>query len=144
MWQPGRDRISVARTPWREALDHPGSFQMGHLRRLFTQRPFHRLVPDQELIVGGPGAGADHARAALADDFAVLYLPTGGSHTVNTGKLGGRGRAWWFNPRQGTAEPAGEFNGDTAEFTAPYSGRNNDWVLVLDRAGANLPDLGTP
>jgi hypothetical protein len=52
MWGPGREPRLGADTPWKEALDHPGAFQMGHLRRLFESRPWELLVPDQDLLVG--------------------------------------------------------------------------------------------
>ena len=39
MWAPGRDPVLGANTPWSEAIDHPGAFQMGHVRRLFESRP---------------------------------------------------------------------------------------------------------
>ncbi len=143
MWRPGRKPISVARTPWRHALDHPGSFQMGHFRRLFTLRPFHQLVPDQSLIAAEVGSGADHMRAALATDgsFALVYLPTGIPVTIDMTKLSGQSaRAWLFNPRQGIAEPVGEFPTEGQQrFEAPYSGRNNDWVLILDDVSQDLP-----
>lgn len=143
MWRPGRQPVSHARTPWHHALDHPGSFQMGHLRRLFALRPFHKLVPDQGVISGDPGTGADHKRAARAADgsFAVVYLPAGGAVTVKPNKiLGSEVMAWWFNPRQGVAEPIGKFPaGGDRLFEAPYAGRNNDWVLILDDASQGLP-----
>ena len=49
MWAPGRDPVLGANTPWSEAIDHPGAFQMGHVRRLFESRPWETLVPDQAL-----------------------------------------------------------------------------------------------
>jgi len=143
MWQPGREPISVARTPWYRALDHPASHQMGHFRRLFTDRPFEKLVPDQDVLAGAAGEGADHMRAARAADgsFALVYAPTGKAVTVRLSKIsGGRVRAWWFNPRQGIAEPAGEYQAaGERTLTPPYSGRNNDWVLILDDAAQDLP-----
>lgn len=144
-WHPGREPISLARTPWQLALDHPGARQMGYLRQLLTQRSFHQLEPDQSLMASDPGTGADHARAALAQDrsYALIYLPTGKPVQVRLSKIRGRQvRAWWFNPRQGVAEHIGDFTAEgEQEFVPPTSGRNNDWVLVLDSIEANLPAL---
>ncbi len=143
MWQPGREPISVARTPWPHALDHPASFQMGHFRRLFTLRPFHRLEPDQSLIIGDPGSGTNHKRAGRATDsaFALVYLPMGEPVTVDMTKVSGpTAKVWFFNPRQGIAEPIGEFpTAGERRFDPPYSGRNNDWVLIVDDASRNFP-----
>jgi hypothetical protein len=45
VWAPGREPVLGADTPWSEAVDHPGAFQMGHVRRLFESRPWETLVP---------------------------------------------------------------------------------------------------
>jgi hypothetical protein len=59
------------------------------------------------------------------------------------GRISGqRVQAWWFNPRDGQTYgadgipapiPFGEFAAEaTYTFTAPTSGVEDDWVLVLD------------
>jgi len=146
MWLPGRPPKSAARTPWPEALSHPGSRQMGYFRGLFEARPFWRLRPAQELVEGRNAPGPDHVRAALATDgsFAVLYLPTGEDVTVKTeGIAGPRIRAWWFNPRQNASQLIGTFSKKSRHtFSPTSSGRNNDWVLVIDDASRALPRIG--
>jgi hypothetical protein len=147
MWQPGRAPVSWARTPWQKALSHPGAAQMGHLRRLFESRPFHRLVPDQTLLLGGPGKGAGHQRAARAADgsFAFAYTPEGRVLTFATGKIKGKFvRAYWYNPRDGTAAPAGRFRNERRARVAapPTAGRGQDWVLVLDDDSRRFPPPG--
>jgi hypothetical protein len=59
-------------------------------------------------------------------------------------KIGGaKVKAWWFNPRDGKATPAGEFpNAGEREFTPPMKGENLDWALVLDDAAKNFPPPG--
>ena len=53
---------------------------------------------------------------------------------------GGEAKAWWFNPRDGSAQLIGTFptTGSQA-FTPAASG---DWVLVLDNASLDLPAPG--
>ena len=147
LWQPGRQPISLARTPWRDALHHPGARQMGYLRELFEARPFQRLVPDQALVASPNPEGPGQVRAARAADgsYALLYLPSGGPLDVKLEGLTGEAlRVHWFNPRQNSAQLVGELEPTTSRrFVAPGSGRNNDWVLVIDDAGAELPRLGT-
>ncbi len=136
-WQTNREPISSARTPWREAMDLPGAFQMQHVRKLMESRPFLVRIPDQQLIAGGQGDGIDHVQATRGSDgsYAFIYLPTGKPVTVRMDKIGGDVQAWWFDPREGTASSIGRSpNTDTREFTPPSSGRGNDWVLVLDDA----------
>jgi len=135
MWQPGREPISAARTPWQMALSQPGSIEMGYLRRLFESRPFTKLVPDQG-IINDPGEGADHIKAARAEDgsFAFVYAPTGKKMAVALSKIKGqRVKGYWYNPRNGVSTVIGLFSGSgVVEFMPPTKGRGNDWVLVLD------------
>ncbi|MBN1584615.1 MAG: glycoside hydrolase family 140 protein, partial [Anaerolineae bacterium] len=108
MWQPEQKPLIGACVPWPEALDHPGAFQMGYVRRLFESRPFQKLVPDQSLILDGPSFGGAKIRAARANDgtFAFVYSPRGQPFTVHQGIIDApRVRSTWFDPRYGIAEP---------------------------------------
>lgn len=139
MWQPGREPISSARTPWKEALSHPGSTEMGHMRRMFETRDWMRLAPDQDLVVGDVRKGAAHVRAARAVDgsYAYVYVPYGDVIEVDLGRLDTQTtRASWFDPRIGTYHEVDVANpGQSNRFDPPgESGRGNDWVLVLERA----------
>lgn len=146
-WQPDRTPISLARTPWTDALNHPGATQMHYLRGLFTSRPFWQMRFESGLIVKDE-ADEDHAaQAALASDgsFAVLYMPLGTPVTVKLDKLSATEiKASWFNPRQNSSQKIGVFP-KTADqrFVPPHSGRNNDWILVLEDASKTFPRLGT-
>jgi len=52
-------------------------------------------------------------------------------------------KANWYDPRKGTATPAGEYlNIGIQSFVPPSSGRNNDWVLVLDDSSYNYATPG--
>jgi hypothetical protein len=133
MWQPGRQPISSARTPWQKAVGHPGSAQVGYLRRLFESLAWQKLVPDQDLLEDDGGEGAERIRAARAADgrFAIIYTPTGQSLTLHLDRMGGPTAARWFDPRSGKDQPATP-NGRT--FDPPGGpGRGNDWVLVVER-----------
>jgi hypothetical protein len=146
MWQPGRKPVIWASTPWQEALDHPGAGQMMHVRRLFESRPFHKLVPDQSIILDGPTYGGTKIRAARAADgsFAFIYSPRGEPFTVRVNVIRThRIRQTWFDPRTGAARNL--HTTDTPgfqTFVPPSSGRGNDWILVLDDATAGFPPPG--
>jgi hypothetical protein len=146
MWQPGRQAVLWASIPWRDSLDHPGAFQMGHIRRLFESRPFHMLEPARSIIVNGARTGPAKIRAARATDgsFAFIYSPRGESFMVRVNCIKSpRIRGTWFDPRYGVAEPI--HTTDTPgfqTFVPPTSGRGCDWVLVLDAATADFPPPG--
>jgi hypothetical protein len=136
----GPGSIIGANIPWQEALDHPGAFQMRHLRRLFEALPFTKLIPDQRLILNGPLSGGARIRAARASDgsFALIYTPRGEGFALDKHVIQGeRLQETWYDPRYGTSYQIKEQ--DTwgiQTYTPPTSGRGQDWVLVLTDAAA--------
>ncbi len=139
MWQPGRTPVIDACVPWYEALDHPGAFQMGYVRRLFESRPFQKLVPDTSIILSGPNTGGAKIRAARAEDgsFAFIYTPRGEPFMVHQNIIDApRVRATWYDPRYGIFEPIHTTDSPGIQtFTPPTTGRGCDWILVLDNKG---------
>ncbi len=146
MWAPGRTPVIGANIPWHKALNHPGAFQMGHIRRLFESRPFQQLVPDQSILVDAPQNGGGKVKAALARDgsFSFIYTPRGEPFSVDMGAIKAESvKAFWFDPRYGSTAPI--YTGDNVgiqTFTPPSHGRGNDWVLVLEDASANWSEPG--
>jgi hypothetical protein len=147
MWEPGRQARIGACVPWYEALDHPGAFQMGYVRRLFESRPFHKLVPDPSVVVDGPVRGGAKIRAASAVDgaFVFIYSPRGAPFSVRLDVISSRHvMATWYDPRYGIAEPIHTgSNAGLQTFTPPTAGRGNDWLLVLDDATLSFPAPGS-
>lgn len=134
--------IGFARRSWRDAMDLPGAFRMGHLRRLVESRPTSHRVPDQSLLADAR-TGVDHLRATRDTQgrFAMIYAPCGKPFTVCLPRLGATGaKAWWFNPRTAEATPLGEFDAQhVREFTPPPSVWPGDYVLVLDHVVHDYP-----
>ena len=138
LWQPGREPVSWARTPWRDAVAHPGSAQVGFMRTMLEERDWSLLLPDQSLLAADALEGAAHIRAARAADgsYAYVYMPYGHAVDVDLTRMApARVRARWFNPRTGTYIDAGEHaTAGPATFDPPgHVTRGNDWVLVLER-----------
>jgi hypothetical protein len=77
------------------------------------------------------------ATRAADGAYAMVYIPSSRPFEVEINRIsGGRARAWWYSPRSGKAEAAGEFETKgTRQFTPPDVGEMVDWVLVLDDAG---------
>lgn len=143
MWEPGHDPISSARTPWYEAIDHPGTFHMSYFRQLFEQRPFQKLVSFQEMIRGDIFNNSSPARAAKARDnsFAIIYIPHGQTVDISLEMFGDKEvNAWWYNPRLGESIQLKPVKGGQIQtFNPPFdSKRGNDWVLVLDDLASNF------
>ncbi|MDF2440631.1 MAG: hypothetical protein JWN98_1615 [Abditibacteriota bacterium] len=152
-WDKTRPVVNRVRTPWKQAILLPGAVQMGHARKLLESRPLLSRVPDQSLIVSGQGEGGTHVQATRDEKgtFAMIYVPNGQAIEVDTSKLSGaRLRAWWFNPRDGKAQAAGEdAKAELRRWTPPAAtvangngGNGNDWVLVLDDAAKEFAAPG--
>ncbi|MBQ0736355.1 glycoside hydrolase family 140 protein [Aquimarina celericrescens] len=137
MWRPGRDPISAARTPWQQALDYPGAYQAGYMKKLFESRPWQRLVPYQQMIEKGPNHGGGDILASIASDqsFAMLYFPFGSNAEIDLSVISGtQKRAWWFNPRIGTVIDVGIIKNNKSQVLDPPADEQegNDWVFVID------------
>jgi hypothetical protein len=121
---------------WRTALAYPGAGQMGLMRRLFEERPWYMLKPEQSILASAPGDGPFRLVAARAEDatFAVAYSPRGEKMAIDLARLSGaKVKARWYDPREGSWRDAGEFETDgKREFTPPTQGEKDDWALVLD------------
>ncbi len=153
-WTPERAPVNNPLMPWTEAINQPGAAQMQHARHLLESRPFLTRVPDDSVIVetniptAMPGAGTRHFAATRdeAGSYAMVYAPVSRAFKVRMEKIAGaKMKAWWFNPRDGSAAVIGEFaNTGEREFIPPTPGEALDWVLVLDDAAKNFPAPGQP
>ncbi len=136
MFRKGGDIAIPCLYDWRESMDRPGADDMRHVRKLFEARDFSKLVPDQSVVYGNNPKDSTHIRAAVARDgsFLLVYLSVGQPVRVTMSKISGDTlRATWYNPREGTTTAAGEFApSGFVTVTPPTSGKDNDWVLILD------------
>jgi Protein of unknown function (DUF4038)/Putative collagen-binding domain of a collagenase len=127
---------------WRAALDFEAGGQMRHLRALMESRPMLDRIPDASLVAADDKGHPFPAQGTRAQDgsYALVYLPSSRSVTIRTGRLSGKLlKAYWFNPRDGTAQLIGSLPKlDQREF-APAQGGDDDWVLVLDDADRGFP-----
>jgi hypothetical protein len=121
---------------WRTAVAYEGTRQMGLMRRLFEQRPWYKMVPDQSVLASEPGGGPYRLVAARAEDgsFAIAYTARGQSVSIHMDKLrGSQVKAQWYDPRDGTWKAIGQYpNKGVQEFVPPSRGEKDDLVLVLD------------
>lgn len=147
MWDEGREPVNngAERMPWQEAILRPGAKQMSHLKQLMLSRPFLDRIPDQSLIASTQGEGGNHIRATRDREgsYAMVYFPNPALKCrLNLSQLAKNLKGWWFNPRNGMAEPISrEIQGPMAEVESPSPGP--DSVLVLDDASRGYLAPGT-
>jgi hypothetical protein len=137
------DKLLNADRFWTEAIDRPGAFQVGYLKKLMESRPQSDRIADQSLIVKGQGEKGEYS-CAFRDSicgYIMVYIPVGKTITVNTSIISSKKiSVWWFNPRTAEIINKGKIaNKASIEFTTPTVGVENDWVLVIDNAKMKRP-----
>ena len=118
---------------WKDAIDRPGSSQVKYLRALIESKQGLDRVPDQEFIAVNY-IGSNHMQATRGKDYAFIYSPNGLMMKIKMGIISGsKVNAYWYDPRMGKTHFIDLYkNEGIIEFVPPSSGRNNDWVLILD------------
>ncbi len=148
IWQFMSAREETVNYPdrgWINAMDRPGAYQAGHLRKLIESRPMLQRVPDNSIIIKGQGEKGEHMEAFRAEDnsYAMIYLPVGKTITINTANMPKQIVAWWFNPKDASTQQAATLDKkEKMEFTSPTKGIGNDWVLVIDDASKGYKSSG--
>ena len=139
MWQPGREPVSKARTPWRQALNHPGAAQMGIMRRFLEANGFGTLKPAQQLLAAA-GEGGRRQVAAETEDGRklIVYTPYGDTVRLKSMAIPASFVPRWFNPRNGASMGVSpmrpELFPNEVQFDAPgQPARGNDWILIIER-----------
>lgn len=121
---------------WITAINAPGAQQMKSLKDLMLSRSYFDRVPDQTMVAGTNGEKYDKVLATRGEEYAMFYIYTGKTFSVQLGKIDGdEVKASWYDPRTGKFTTIGEFeNKGVKEFNPPGEPANgNDWVLVLDK-----------
>lgn len=99
---------------------------------LVAMRPRGDLASSSYALANPASSGAEY----------LVYLPNGGSVTVNLSNTTGNLNVEWFNPSNGTTTNSGTTAGGTSRnFTAPFGG---DAVLYLYQSGTTPPPTSTP
>ena len=150
IWQFVSERDEVenyADRGWMNAMDRPGAYQAGYLRRLIESRPMQGRIPDNTIIITGQSPiNKEHAEAFRSADasYCMVYLPAGQKIKLNLQFMKCKSiTTWWFDPKNGTAQNKGTaVRMDNMEFTAPATGMGNDWVIVIDDAEKNYKEPG--
>lgn len=149
VWQFMSAREETVNYPdrgWLNAINRPGAFQVGYLRRLMESRPVLNRIPDTTIIAEGQGIKGEHAEAFHGGDgsYLMVYLPVGKSITINTSSMKCKEvQVWWFNPKDASIQNAGKFErNNTMQFSSPVTGSGNDWVLVVDDASKKYKQPG--
>jgi hypothetical protein len=149
VWQfysPREEKINYSDRYWTEAVDRPGAYQAGYLRKLMLSRPILHRIPDESLILSGQGEKGEHS-CAFRDSlgtYLMVYMPVGKIMTIDTRSIhNSKVLVWWFDPRDGKVKKSQLLGRkDSMQFTPPPAGKENDCVLVLDDPKFKYPEPG--
>jgi hypothetical protein len=137
-WSTREEKVNYADRYWTEAIDRPGAYQVGYLRKLIEMRSPLGRIPDQTILVEGQGEKGEYAAAFRDKDnrYAMVYLPVGKKIKLNLSFIkSNKIIARWFNPRTGKMNKKVVITKSTAAaFVSPSVGVENDWVLVVEDA----------
>lgn len=104
------------------AMDSPGVQYLIYLYNFINKLPWWQMSAKNSLATSG------FTLAKLGEEY-VIYLPSGGSTTVNLSATSGNLSVEWYNPRTGTYQGQTTVQGGASRtFTAPDT---NDWILYI-------------
>lgn len=138
-WDEGREPIMFPRFDWKAALDRPGAFGVGSLKKLIDRFGDRRRIPDTAVFVDGPGNGADRKACLRTEDgaLAMVYAPNRSPFRVKLPVHGGKTtRVSWVNLIDLSEEVSTEAEpGTVISASGPFD-TLPDGVLLLQQSQA--------
>jgi hypothetical protein len=129
---------------WKKALDAPGAFQMGVLKKIFLDRKeWWYLVPDQSIFAGGgntEGKVLNLAARHKDGKWVMVYLGGKTAFSINMNKItaGNKVNAFWVDPKTGDSLSIGSFpNTQVQSFSTPDGWE--DAILILEATNGLSP-----
>lgn len=121
-------------SPWRPAIDLPGSIQMGYLAQFIRKFEWWNLFPSPELLVKQPGDEQFNHFVSLVksiDNKTILgYLPVKLTLEIRKPANASYGVRWFDPVRNVYSGGTAKDKGETLEVTSP---NDSDMLLILTR-----------
>lgn len=109
---------------------------LARARKYINDLPFWEMSPKNNLLDSGTG----YVFAKPGETYLV-YLPEGGSLSLDLSGSNNTFQAEWFDPRNGSIQAIGSvFGGAPYSFDAPDT---LDWVLLLQNADPSPPQISS-
>lgn len=140
------EKINHADRFWTEAIDRPGAFQVGYLRKLIESRPSLGRIPDNSIILEGQGDKEEKAIAFRDADstYLMAYFPVAKEFQLSTDGIKSENiRVWLYNPALGKAISFGTIqNLGTFRGGVTTKGKEQDLVVIVEDASKNFKEPG--
>ncbi|MBN8788764.1 MAG: DUF4038 domain-containing protein [Terrimonas sp.] len=130
---PGGNNWGI--TPWNEAMQLPGSAQIGAARKLIESIPgWNSFQPQPEMITQWSAKDTAVLAVTAGNQSALAYLPSPGTITITLPVSDQQYKAFWFNPITVIREKEFAITTDASgKFAATSPEAKQDWVLVLTK-----------
>lgn len=120
---------------WFDALDYPGAFAIGILRRFIESLPdWHLRVPDRSLLINPNPSDQRHC-GVMRDHqqrWIAVYIPQQQNITTDISAFAATGfETGWFDPRYGIMNWLSNDMSETFFLNIDPPASGNDWILVL-------------
>lgn len=143
-----KEKNAMFRLDWYESLFCEGAEQMKYLRDFMESTDIMTCVPRQDIIVKqGEGDTLETHLQACGDSESktfYVYLPSGGKAELCLKDMAAEDvYLWWYNPKTGDffadAPCKAALDEGCLAATAPTSGEENDWVLIIKLEETKAP-----
>lgn len=134
MFDLDKDPLFGAQLPWNQAIDLPGSFQVGFLKKLFESLPWQTLKNDQNLLSKGFLSKFTSTLAMISSqkDLILVYSPYGNPFRLKLSTLSVKNvNAYWFDPVDGKVTEAGQYSTRTTVRLKPIPKKNGKDAVLL-------------
>lgn len=132
--------------PWDEAMNLPGSGQLGLAKKFLETYPWHKLEPRQEWAAWADPAGSANEfevpyTAGIPRRLRIIYVPLPRAVKVQRLEPEAHYAASLFNPVSGKLTQLGPVQADASgSWTIPRpKDAGTDWVVVLEAPGDRSP-----
>ena len=133
MFDTGRESKCDADTPWHQAMDKQGAWDLIHFRRLWEKFDFTQGKSQQSIFGNASLEKTNYPVAFGNKDYILVYLPQGGKRTIYLPPMSSPKQTLkWMNPRNGQTTFYQYTTTDTISISSPTEGKGNDWVLIIE------------
>ena len=120
---------------WKEALHHPGSGQMKHMKDLMESVDYQSGKARDSLVIGGQGERYERKAVFAGKDYLFCYDYPGTPFTLDLSPYRDLTmKAYWFDPESGIYSFIEELSGPDEYTAKPVQKADTDWVLVLKKS----------
>lgn len=127
----GKKGAYGVREDWREAIDHPGAFQMRYLKELAESVDYTNGHIADDLVLGGQRERHKRIAVFAGKDYLICYNYLGNAFSLDVSNYIGKD-VWFMSPESGAYTPLGKITAETFSYE-PIAGKESTDIVVVIR-----------